>query len=226
VRIILKITRNENFKSIIAIVLIVIVVLGFFFALRFALNTDIPIRVVESGSMCVVYDGLCDGWSHTFSQTLHVGDIIIIQNIDPNTINANYPNSDVIVYQNPNNPTATPIVHRVVLKYEINGTIYFQTKGDGNGKSWPTPVSPQEFDSNTLWNGGEGVPQDLVIGKVVMRIPWFGHITLFLRNNPVGLPIVITLIIILLIVEFVIPMIKRKTKQPAEQETKKENFEI
>jgi signal peptidase I len=224
-----KIPRNENFKSILAIAIIVVVVLGFFFGLRFALNTEVPVRVVESGSMCVPYDGLCDGWSHTFAQTLHVGDIIIIQGVDPDTLNADYPNSDVIVYLNPNNPSATPIVHRIVSKYEINGTLYFQTKGDGNGQPWPSDVSPQEYDSHTLWNSGQGVPEDLVIGKVVMRIPWFGHITLFLRNNPVGLPIVIALIILLLLVEFVIPAIRSKNRQPpqpAVAEVAKENFEV
>ncbi|MCW3983436.1 MAG: hypothetical protein NWE96_05520 [Candidatus Bathyarchaeota archaeon] len=224
-----KITRNENFKSILAIAIIVIIVLGFFFGLRFALNTDVPVRVVESGSMCVPYDGLCDGWSHTFAQTLHVGDIIIIQGVDPKTLNADYPNSDVIVYLNPNNPSATPIVHRIVSKYEINGTLYFQTKGDGNGDPWPKEVSPNQYDSRTLWNSGQGVPENLVIGKVVMRIPWFGHITLFLRNNPVGLPIVIGLIILLLLVEFIIPLIRKKTQQPpqpAMPETEKGNFEV
>jgi signal peptidase I len=223
-----KITQNENFKSILAIVIIVIVVLGFFFGLQFALNTDVPVRVVESGSMCVPHDGSCDGWSHTFSQTLHVGDIIVIQGVEPQTINADYPNSDIIVYLNPNNPTATPIVHRVVSKYEINGTLYFQTKGDGNGDPWPDEVSPQQYDSHSLWNSGQGVPEDLVIGKVVMRIPWFGHITLFLRNNPVGLPIVIALIIILLMVEFIIPVIRKKTQEPPQPalEPKKEDFKI
>jgi signal peptidase I len=219
-----KTSHNEYFKSAIAIAIIVGIVLGFFFGLRFALNTDVPVRVVESGSMCVPFDGACDGWSHPFAQTLHIGDIIIIQGVDPKTINTDYPNSDVIVYLNPTNPTATPIVHRVVASYEINGTLYFQTKGDGNGTPWPTPVSPQEYDSHTLWSTGQGVPSNLVIGKVVMRIPWFGHITLFLRNNPWGLPLVIALIIILLLVEFIIPIVRKKSQPPAE--TKNENVDV
>jgi signal peptidase I len=225
-----KITRNENFKSILAILVIIIVVLGFFFGLQFALNTEVPVRVVESGSMCLIYDGACDGWSHTFNQTLHVGDIIVIQGVDPETLNVDYPNSDIIVYLKPLNPTDTPIVHRIVSRYEVNGTLYFQTKGDGNGQPWPTRVSASDYDSNTLpgFSRGEGVSEDLVIGKVVMRIPWFGHITLFLRNNPVGLPIVIALIIILLLVEFVIPALKKKTRQTSQpsEEIKKENFEF
>lgn len=204
-----KINRKEYLKSAITIAVIVIVILGFFVALSFALNAEVPVRVVESGSMCVPYGAYCNGWSHTFESTLHVGDIIIIEGVKAEDINADYPNSDIIVYQNPTNPTATPIVHRVVAKYQIDGTWYFQTKGDGNGDTWPNGVSTAEYDSNTLWHTGQGVPQDLVLGKVVMRIPLFGHITLFLRNNTWGLPVIITLIAILLIIEFIVPFIRR-----------------
>ena len=129
-----RIRRNEYFKSAIVIALIIAVVLGLFFGLAMALGTAVPVRVVESGSMCVPYDGACDGWSHPFDQTLHVGDIIVIQKINPADLNANYPNSDIIVYENPTDPTSTPIVHRIVETYELNGTLYFQTKGDGNGE--------------------------------------------------------------------------------------------
>ncbi len=218
------ITRNEYFKSAVAIAVIVIIVLGLFIGLKFVLNVDVPVRVVESGSMCAPYGRFCDGWSHTFDQTLHVGDIIIIQGINPEDINTNYPNSDIIVYQRPDNPSATPIVHRVVASYEVNGTLYFQTKGDGNGEPWPAVPSSGEYDSNQLWFTGQGVPADLVIGKVVMRIPLFGHITLFLQKNPWGLPLVIALIIVLLIVEFILPMVRKK-KESA-QETKNENAEV
>jgi hypothetical protein len=220
-----KIRKNEYFKSAIVIVIIVAIVLGFFFGLQFALGTGVPVRVVESGSMCVPYDGTCDGWSHPFDHTLHVGDIIIIQQINPADLNANYPNSDIIVYENPQAQTATPIVHRIVAKYELNGTIYFETKGDGNGQKWPASVSPQEYDSHTLWNNnGQGVPQNLVIGKVVMRIPWFGWVTLFLRNNPLGLPAVIGLILLLVVLEFVIPIIKKGIRE--EQEAKNSKTEV
>ena len=86
-------------------------------------------------------DGACDGWSHPFDHTLHIGDIIIIQKVNPADLNANYPNSDIIVYENPTDPTSTPIVHRIVATYKVNGTLYFQTKGDGNGDKWPATPS-------------------------------------------------------------------------------------
>jgi signal peptidase I len=153
-----------------------------------------------------------------------VGDIIIIQKVNPADLNANYPNSDIIVYENPTDPTATPIVHRIVATYEENGTLYFQTKGDGNGAKWPAVPSSQEYDSRTLWSTGQGVPQNHVIGKVVMRIPYFGWVTLFLRNNPWGLPIVITLIMLIVVLEFAIPILRGKKGEP-EEETKDKNDE-
>jgi signal peptidase I len=205
-------------------VLIVAVVLGFFFGLQLVLGTAVPVRVVESGSMCVPYDGACNGWSHPFDHTLHVGDIIVIQKINPKDLSANYPNSDIIVYENPTNPTSTPIVHRIVATYKVNGTIYFQTKGDGNGDKWPAVPSTQEYDSRTLWSTGQGVPQDLVIGKVVMRIPYFGWVTLFLRNNPWGLPVIIGLILLLVVLEFVIPIV-RGEKGKTEEEQKNNGVE-
>jgi signal peptidase I len=220
-----RIRRNEYFKSAIVIVIIIAVVLAFFFGLAAALGTAVPVRVVESGSMCVPYDGACDGWSHPFAHTLHVGDIIVIQKINPADLNANYPNSDIIVYENPTDPTATPIVHRIVAKYEVNGTWYFQTKGDGNGKQWPAIPSPQQYDSNTIYPGnGQGVSQNYVIGRVVLRIPYFGWITLFLRNNPWGLPVVITLILLIVVLEFAIPILRGKKGKP-EEETKSPEVE-
>jgi len=221
--VITKINRNEYVKSAIVIGVIIAVVLSLFFGLQLALGTPVPVRVVESGSMCVPFDGGCDGWTHPFAQTLHIGDIIVIQKVNPSELNTNYPNSDIIVYENPTDPTSTPIVHRIVHVDNINGTLYFQTKGDGNSATkWPNPVTAGEYDSNTLWNTGQGVPQNYVIGRVVMRIPYFGWITLFLRGNSWGLPVIIALILLLIVLEFVIPLIKGK-KTPPNQEVKNEN---
>lgn len=93
---------------------------------------------------------------------------------------------------------------------KVNGTLYFRTKGDGNSYiKWPDTPSPSEYDP---WetNGVPGIREDLVVGKVVMRIPWLGHIALFMRNS-VGLLIVIALVIILVIVEFIVPLLREKS---------------
>ena len=206
-----KLWKKDSVKTVAALALIIGIILGLYVSTQVALGVSVPLRVVESGSMCVQYDGNCDGWTHPFSHTLHVGDIIIIQKVDPTNLNANYPNSDIIVYKNPNSDT--PIVHRIAAKQEINGTLYFKTKGDGNAAPNVWPNLPNYYDDIPTSNG---VPQNLVEGKVVLRIPWFGLVTLFMRNNPWGLPLVLALIMLLIAVEFVIPVVRKKIK-PAQQ---------
>ncbi len=206
-----KLWKNDYFKTAIAIALIIGIVLGFFLALQLALNTPYPALTVESGSMCLPEGRFCDGWSHPFDQTLHIGDVLIIQGVNPADLNTNYPNSDIIVYRDP--ASNKLIVHRIVSEQDINGTRYFKTKGDANGPIfWPD--QPNYYDDIP---DVKGVPQDLVVGRVVMRIPWFGWITLFMRNNPWGLPVIVALILLLVVVEFIIPTLRQKKKRTAQQ---------
>ncbi|MGB9842230.1 MAG: hypothetical protein ACPLKZ_05845 [Candidatus Bathyarchaeales archaeon] len=201
-----KLWHNEYIQTIVVIGLIALFIFGFWYGLQIALNTPYPALAVISGSMCVPYDGACDGWAHPFSHTLHIGDLIIVQGVKPEELNADYPNSDIIVFKKPEYPDEL-IVHRIVAVDEINGTLYFRTKGDGNSHiKWPEIPTPLEYDP---WgtNGVPGIREDYVVGKVVMRIPWVGHIVLFMRNS-IGLPIIVALIIIILIVEFIIPLLK------------------
>jgi signal peptidase I len=207
-----KIWKNDYFQTAVIIGLIIAIVLGFYYGSQLVLNTPYPTLTVESGSMCIPYDSLCNGWTHPFDQTLHVGDILIIQGVNPKDLNTNYPNSDIIVFHEPGTPDKL-IVHRIVAEQEIDGKLYFQTKGDGNGLRWPNVPPVSEYDP---WNNGQGVSQDLVVGKVVARIPWVGHVTLFMQKNPIGLPIVIVLIVVLVILEFIIPIVRAK-KPPVQQ---------
>jgi len=208
-----RILNSEFAKTLIAIGLVIVVVLGGYFVLGLALGTDTPMRVVKSGSMCTA-EGNCDGFSDVFTHTLHIGDLIFIQRLDNvEDYNINYPNSDIIVYYNPElevNLGDTPIVHRIVTRYEVNGTYYFQTKGDGNGHHWPANVTPTEYDSYTFWNTGQGVTEDQILGRVVLRVPYLGWTTLFMMNTYWALPLVVAVIMILVIAEFVLPAIKPK----------------
>jgi signal peptidase I len=212
-----KLRKNEYFQTAIVITLIIVVVFGFWFGSQIVLNTKIPPALaVVSGSMCIPYDGACDGWlslDHPFERTLHKGDLIIIQGVDPKTLNANYPNSDIIVYQDPRYPNDPDqkIVHRIVRVEDRNGTLWFYTKGDGNNPPdvWPNVVSEGLTDP---WSP---IPEDLIYGKVIMRIPWVGNIAIAMHdavgtNNTYIIPIVVFLIILLIIVEFILPLLKPK----------------
>jgi signal peptidase I len=199
-----KLWKNEYFHTAVIIGLIALVFLSVWYGSQAVLNTPYPVSAVESGSMCVPYGAGCDGWTHPFDHTLHIGDLIIVQGVNPEDLNADYPDSDIIVFHKPTNPDEL-IVHRIIAVEEIDGIFYFQTKGDGNGNDWP--ATPEYGIDN--WNYPNGVPQDLVVGKVIMRVPWVGHLPLFMRNG-FGIPLVIVIIVIIVIYEFVLPLFRKK----------------
>jgi signal peptidase I len=192
--------KNEYFQTAIMILLIVIVVFGFWFGLRLALNTDYPMLAVASGSMCTLEPNQCDGWSHPFARTLHTGDLIIIQGVNASDIHPGpYPNGDIVVFRL-SSQSDQLIVHRAIAETTVDGKISFVTQGDAN--SAPGPGSP--------------TPAENVIGKVVLRIPWIGHLALLMRDQS-GVYLILALIIIIIAVELVLSLIGRK-----EAETKKE----
>ena len=208
-----KAWKNEHVQTAIVIGLIVLIVFGFWYGSQLVLNTQYPVLAVVSGSMCIPYDGACDGWTHSFERTLHIGDLIIVQGVNPADLNADYPNSDIIVFKDPRDTTDPDlIVHRIVSKQEINGKLYFRTKGDGNSdKKWPTPSSEFRDSDYDPWAipPAPGVSEDSVVGKVIMRIPLVGHIVLFMRNST-GILIVVAIAAILIILEFIIPLFRKK----------------
>ncbi len=197
-----KLWKNEYFQTVIMLVLIVAIVFGFWYGSQLSLGTQYPALAVVTGSMCTIEGSQCNGWTHPFEHTLHIGDLIILQGVNPADIKTDYPNSDIIVFHKPTNPDEL-IVHRVVAKEQKDGKFYFRTKGDGNGiNRWPEIPETIEYDP---WV----VPEDFVVGKVILRIPWIGHVVLFMHNS-IGLPILIILIILIVIIEFVVPLLRGK----------------
>ena len=180
------------------ILLIIAVVFGFWYGSRLALNTQYPMLAVASGSMCKLPGSYCDGWSHPFERTLHVGDLIVVEGVDVSDIHAApYPDGDIIVFHQLYSEEL--IVHRAIEKRTENGNIYFVTKGDGNaGPDQPIPASH-------------------VIGKVILRIPWIGHLALIMRNSS-GIYLIIALIAILIVVELIIPVFKEKKPETEQKE--------
>ncbi len=201
-----KIYKKESLKIIIAAALVVTAILGFFFLMQLALNTQTPFLILESNSMCISEGVNCDGWNHAFEETLHLGDLLIIQGVNPTDLNSNYPNSDIIVFKD--QMGGNFIVHRIISEQIINNTNYFKTKGDGTGPIvWPNV--PDYFDDIPT---SLGVPQDQVLGRIVIRIPWVGGIAVFLKNNPWSIIVVIVLILILAIGKIVATSTKKKSK--------------
>jgi signal peptidase I len=165
--------------------------------------------------MCRVQGALCDGWSHPFAETLHKGDLIVIQGVDPKELTVGI----IIVFHKPmSSPTDGDelIVHRIyaVENNTSNGLVYFETKGDAN--SGPDPFDFDYRGENYTWH--DKISERLLVGRVIMRIPWVGQISLSMRNS-FGIFLIAILIIIIVILEFVIPAI---THKEGEEEKKEE----
>ncbi len=170
----------------VVLALSVAVVLVTIFGAELALSTNFPpVLTVLSESMSISQDSN-SGWVSTFDRTLHIGDLVVIQGVQPDALNTNYPNSDIIVYHQPDAPDHL-VVHRIVSSITIEDTQYFFTKGDGTSENlWPDSPETYECDhwvSGSLMVPSGAVSQDLVVGKVVMRVPWLGYIAVFLHDT-------------------------------------------
>jgi hypothetical protein len=201
-----KIWKREAINIIISAVLIVTAGLGFFFIMQLALNTQTPFLILKSDDMCISEGGKCNGWSHPFDETLHFGDLLIIQGVNPTDLNSNYPNIDIIVFKD--QVSGNFVVHRIISEHTVNNTDYFKTKGDRAGSIvWPNV--PSYFDDIPT---SLGVPQDQIIGRVAIRIPWIGGIALFLENNPLIIIAAIALILLLALGKFIATATNKKSK--------------
>lgn len=116
-------------------------------ALSVALNTQYPIAAITSSSM----------WP-----SLHVGDLVIIQGVDPATLSV----GDIIVYTNELHAFT---IHRVVEKDQEAQTIV--TKGDANEGN-DKPISYDNVVGRLYTMGGwRG------------RIPKLGYISMMVTNQ-------------------------------------------
>lgn len=192
-----RVWKNEYFQTAVMILVILGVVWGFWYGSRWVLNTDYPMLAVASGSMSLPKDVPDDGWSRPFAPTLHTGDLILIQGVKAEDVFAAPLNEsggrsgDILVFHVPGSDEL--IVHRAIENVTLGGEIYFVTQGDHN--QGPGPYSP--------------TPASSVIGRVVLRVPWIGHLALYMRNST-GIVIIVALIVVLVVVEFVLPAVTHK----------------
>ena len=176
---------------------------------RLALNTEYPVLVVSSGSMCPPTNCV-----------LPIGSLIIIRGQDPSTIvPAPPPNGSIIVFRPYVCEPDYLVVHRVINEVKDSNGYSFQTKGDAN----PGPDS---------WMGrcGENltmIPASRVVGvyQGTIPIPYLGSTILDIRSfmyddttgqpKPAGILVIVILIIALFAFEVIEPSKKPKLKAPA-----------
>lgn len=192
-----EILKKEYVKTAILIIILIGGMLFFFFGVRVILRTETPFMTVVSGSMI---------------PTLNIGDLIVVQYVDPSTIYAasmtHSPPGDILVFLHwDSSEGLISLVHRAVRnETDSNGKRYLITLGDANHGATDTHrniTAPHAILP--------GLPEEYVIGKVIANVPFIGQILLSLQT-PSGRIIIIVLVVALLIVEF-IPFSKKKNKE-------------
>ena len=178
-----RLWKNEYFQTAITMALILIIVFGFYYGAQAALGTEYPALAVASGSML---------------PTLNIGDLIIVQKVDPAKIKADKLKGDILVFRSPQKPSDL-IVHRAVNVQPVGNYYMITTAGDAfDGKDQYSP-----------WNSS------LLIGKVVARIPAIGNLPLFLHSESNMYILFLALIIILIIL--MLPFGSQEGKEPQKE---------
>ncbi len=199
--------RNETAKGLFLVGIVLVAAIGIWGAVRLGLNTEYPILVVSSGSMCPPAD--C---------TLAIGALIVIRGQDPRTIQAGPPPVGSIIVFRPPLPYSTDpnylVVHRVIGIIQTASGLSFQTKGDANGG--PDP-----------WDSSGGVPASRVVGvyQYTVPIPYLGSAILAIRGfmyneqtgqpNPQGVAVIVALVVALFAFEVIEPSKKKPPKATA-----------
>lgn len=184
--------KNTYVKTAILILIVIGSVVTFWLGIRLVLGTEYPFMAVASPSMV---------------PTLNVGDLIVVQGIDPYTINtAPKPNGDILVFWHWDPARGLEHwVHRAVGNVTFGDKTYFSTRGDANSVS--------DYHYNITSHAVlPGLPKEYVVGKVVGNVPYLGQVALFMQT-PNGRIIIIAIVVALIVIEF-IPFSKKKDKEP------------
>lgn len=146
--------------------------------------------------------------SGSMMPTLNIGDLIVVQGAEPPQISI----GDIVVFRSPRNP-AELIVHRVVKISSGQGGYKITTVGDAVGGS---------ADQFSPWDGS------LLVGRVVMRVPFIGNLYLFLHpggtNRSVFTAIVVIAIVILMAIILFSDIEKEDEKNEKRRKISLEHF--
>jgi len=143
--------------------------------------------------------------SGSMRPTLEVGDLIIVKRIDPSQLNYGFSDGDIIVFKNPNDPKEL-IVHRLVSVTLKNGIYEFKTHGDAN-----PPKTMEEFNVT------------FYIGKVIARVQYVGHISLF-THTAEGSYFFIFVIICVIVIFIFLPSDEKTKEQNSNEKQEEKEF--
>ncbi len=192
--------KNETARGLFLVGIVILGAIVVWGGIRLALNTEYPVLVVSSGSMCPITDCV-----------LPIGSLIVIRGQDPSTIHLR----DIIVFREIGKSDFL-IIHRVIVVYTpSNDTAYpgqyaFTTHGDAN------PIGANEGPN----------PASNVVGvyQYTIPIPYLGSAILTVRDfmynsntgqvNPQGILVILALIVALFAFEVMEPGKKSSDKVP------------
>ncbi|MGQ9506902.1 MAG: signal peptidase I [Candidatus Bathycorpusculaceae bacterium] len=178
-----KLWKNEYFQTAITLILLIAFVFGFWYITQTALRTEYPALAVASQSML---------------PTLNVGDLIIVQGVSPEQVNASYSTGDIVVFKDAQGDL---FVHRAVKIEKIGEDYWFTTKGDN---------VPGDKDQFSPW------PSSRLVGRVVGRIPWIGNFALLL-HSPQNVYFFTVIIIVLIVIFLFFPFETGEEKKEGEE---------
>ncbi len=198
--------KNETARGLFLVGLVILGAIVIWGGIRLALNTEYPILVVSSGSMCPPSNCV-----------LPVGALVVIRGEDPSALKV----GDIVVFRGSQTDPNYLIIHRIIILYTPSsdtaypGQYAFVTHGDAN---------PPGF------NEGPNPASALVgVYQYTIPIPFLGSAILEIRNfmyddstgqpKTQGILVIIALIVALFLFEIAEPG-KKKPSSNVPEETK------
>jgi hypothetical protein len=191
--------------------------------IRLALNTEYPILVVSSPSMCQrVLD------PSTNECTLAVGDLIVIKGesisniqVPPTSYSASdcpgvslNPQGTIIVFHRVGDQPGYLIVHRVYRAMNLSGQVYYDTKGDSNSCADGDQIGASDILG--LYQGTIPIPY---LGSAILDIRGFMYDDNTGQPRTQGILVILALIVALFAFEVAEPG-KKKPSSNIPEETK------
>jgi hypothetical protein len=210
--------KNETARGLFLVGIVILGAIAVWGGIRIALNTEYPILVVSSGSMC---QHVTD--PSTTECTLAKGDLIVIKGESLSNIQVpplSYSSQDcpgisynpegtIIVFHRPGDAPDFLIVHRVYRAMNISGQTYYDTKGDSNSCADGDQIGASDIKG--IYQYTVPIPY---LGSAILAIRDFMYNSNTGQVNPQGILVIVALIVALFAFEVIEPGKKSTSKMP------------